>query len=140
MFKGSKKSERSSERNYPMKLLNLKMTVFKGSEELSQENKYSRTRFRGQSSNYYNYMLSRLVKPNSFVTSWTVARQGPLFVGFSRQEFWSGFPFPPAGNLPDSESNPRLLHPLHCRRILHRGAIGKPLIPISIRSLSVNIF
>ena len=28
-------------------------------------------------------------------TPWTVARQAPLFVGFSRQEYWSGLPFPP---------------------------------------------
>ena len=30
-----------------------------------------------------------------FVTPWTVARQSPLSMGFSRQEYWSGFPFPP---------------------------------------------
>ena len=29
-----------------------------------------------------------------FVTPWTVARQAPLSVGFSRQEYWSGLPFP----------------------------------------------
>jgi len=28
------------------------------------------------------------------VTPWTVARQGPLSMGFSRQEYWSGLPFP----------------------------------------------
>ena len=36
-----------------------------------------------------------------FVTSWTVARQAPLFMGFSRQEHRSGLPFPPPGDLPD---------------------------------------
>ena len=34
-------------------------------------------------------------------TPWTVAHQAPLFMGFSRQEYWSGLPFPPQGNLPD---------------------------------------
>ena len=29
-----------------------------------------------------------------FVTLWTVARQAPVSVGFSRQEYWSGLPFP----------------------------------------------
>ena len=35
------------------------------------------------------------------VTPWTVARQAPLSMGFSRQEYWSGFPFPPPGDLPN---------------------------------------
>ena len=34
------------------------------------------------------------------VTPWTVARQAPLSTGFSRQEYWSGLPFPPPGDLP----------------------------------------
>ena len=36
-----------------------------------------------------------------FATPWTVAYQVPAFVGFSRQEYWSGLPFPSPGNLPD---------------------------------------
>ena len=36
-----------------------------------------------------------------FVTPWTVARQVPLSVEFSRQEFWSGLPFPTPGHIPD---------------------------------------
>ena len=32
-----------------------------------------------------------------FVTLWTVACQAPLSMGFSRQEYWSGLPFPPPG-------------------------------------------
>ena len=32
---------------------------------------------------------------------WTVARQAPLPMGFSRQEYWSGLPFPAPGDLPD---------------------------------------
>ena len=34
-------------------------------------------------------------------TPWTVARQAPLSMGFSRQQYWSGLPFPPLGDLPD---------------------------------------
>ena len=37
------------------------------------------------------------------VTPWTAAHQAPLFLGFFRQEYWSGLPFPPPGNLTDSE-------------------------------------
>ena len=32
---------------------------------------------------------------------WTVARQAPLSMGFSRQKYWSGLPFPSPGDLPD---------------------------------------
>ena len=40
------------------------------------------------------------------VTPWTVARQAPLTMGFSRQEFWGGLPFPPPGDLPDPGIEP----------------------------------
>ena len=36
-----------------------------------------------------------------FVTSWTTARQAPLSMGFFKQEYWSGLPFPPPVDLPD---------------------------------------
>ena len=39
----------------------------------------------------------------SFETSWTVARQAPLSMGFSRQEYWSGLPFPSPEDLPNPE-------------------------------------
>ena len=48
----------------------------------------------------------------------------PLSVGFSRQEYWSGLPCPPPGDLPD----PGIMSHLHCRRILyHEGHLGSPL-------------
>ena len=37
---------------------------------------------------------------------WTVAHQAPPSVGFSRQEYWSGLPFPSAGDLPDPGIEP----------------------------------
>ena len=42
----------------------------------------------------------------SLVTLWTVARQVPLFMGFSRQEYWSGLPFPSSGDLPNPGIEP----------------------------------
>ena len=36
-----------------------------------------------------------------FATAWAVAHQAPLSMGFSRQEYWSGLPFPSPGDLPD---------------------------------------
>ena len=41
-----------------------------------------------------------------FATSWTVACQGPLSMGFSRQEYWSGLPFPSPEDLPDPGIEP----------------------------------
>ena len=41
-----------------------------------------------------------------FATPWTVARQAPLSIGFSRQECWSGVPIPPLGNLPNPGIEP----------------------------------
>ena len=41
-----------------------------------------------------------------FVTPWTAARQAPLSMGVSRQEYWSGLPCPPPGDLPDPGIEP----------------------------------
>ena len=51
-------------------------------------------------------MLSRV---RLFVTPWTVARQAPPSMGFSRQEYWIGLPFPPPGDLPDPGIEPASL-------------------------------
>ena len=40
------------------------------------------------------------------VTLRTVAHQAPLSMGFLRQEYWDGLPFPPPGDLPDLEIKP----------------------------------
>ena len=46
-------------------------------------------------------MLSHLDVSDSFATPWTIALQAPLSMGFFRQEYWSGSPFPTPGDLPD---------------------------------------
>ena len=47
---------------------------------------------------------------SSFVSNsaalWTVARQAPLSVGFFRQDYWSGLPCPPPGDLPNPGTEP----------------------------------
>ena len=47
-----------------------------------------------------------------FVTLWTVAQQATLSMGFSKQEYWSGSPFPPPGHLPNPGIKPRSLESL----------------------------
>ena len=56
-------------------------------------------------------------------TPWTVAHQAPLFLGVSKQEYWSGLPFPPPGDRRDPGMNPGLLH------LLHWQASSLPLAP-----------
>ena len=61
-------------------------------------------------------MLSYFTRVQPFATPWTVVHQGPLSVGFSRQEYWSGLSCPSPGDLPNPGSNPGLLH---CTQILY---------------------
>ena len=42
------------------------------------------------------------------MTPWTVAYEAPLPMGFPRQEYWSGVPFPSPGDLPDGRVEPRV--------------------------------
>ena len=51
--------------------------------------------------------VKSLSRVRLFVTPWTVAYQSSLSMGFSRQEYWSGLPFPSPGDLPDPGIEPR---------------------------------
>ena len=51
-------------------------------------------------------MLSCFSHVQLFVMLWTVAHQALLFMGFSRQEYWSGLPCPPPGDLLDPGIKP----------------------------------
>ena len=42
-------------------------------------------------------------------TLWTIVHQAPLFMGFSRQEYWSGLQYPPLGDLPEAGFKPASL-------------------------------
>ena len=58
-----------------------------------------------------------------FVAPWTVARQAPLSMGFSRQEHWSELPCPPPGDLPNPEMEPRpLMSPAPADGLFTTGA------------------
>ena len=54
------------------------------------------------------HVLSCSIGSYSFVMLWTIALQVPLSIGqeFPRQEYWSGFPFSPPGDLPNPETEP----------------------------------
>ena len=53
------------------------------------------------------YKVKLLSRVRFFATPWTVAHQAPPPIGFSRQEYWSGLPFPSPRDLPDPEIEPR---------------------------------
>ena len=60
---------------------------------------------------YILHALSHFSRVWFFVTPWTLADQAPLFMGFSRQKYWSALPFPPSGDLPNlgiESSSPEL--------------------------------
>ena len=84
--------------------------------------------------------FSGLVISDSFVTPWTVAHQAPLCMGFSRQEYWSGLPFPSPWIFLFQEWNPSLLH---CRQILYHWAIREAWIEryklLKIPELAVSL-
>ena len=56
---------------------------------------------------YTEFWVKSLSSVRLFVTPWTVAHQAPPSMGFSRQEYWSGLPFPSPGDLPDPGIKPR---------------------------------
>ena len=59
-----------------------------------------------------------------FATPWTVAHQAPLSMGLSRQENWSGSPFPSPQDLPDPRTEPK--SPVMAGRFFTTELLGKP--------------
>ena len=51
--------------------------------------------------------VKSLSRVQLFATQWSVAYEAPQSMGFSRQEYWSGLPFPSPGDLPDPGIKPR---------------------------------
>ena len=51
-------------------------------------------------------VVGSLSRIRLFAAPWTAAFQAPLSMGFSRQEYWSGLPFPPPGDLPNPGIEP----------------------------------
>ena len=71
-------------------------------------------------------MLCCSVMSDSFAMPWTVAHKAPLSMGFSRQEYWSGVPFPSAGDLSHPGTKPR--SPALQADSLPSEPLGKPRI------------
>ena len=90
--------------------------------------------------NYWASMRAQLLSHvRLFVTPWTVAPQAPLSMGFPRQEYWSGWPFPPPGELPNPGVEPTSpVSPVLAGRFFTTEPPGKPYVLLS--SLLNNMF
>ena len=78
--------------------------------------------------NMYVWVLSRFNCVQLFVTPWTVACQAPVSIGFFRQEYWSGLPCPPPGDLPDPGIKPAsLMSPALAGGFFTTEPPGKPM-------------
>ena len=75
------------------------------------------------------HLMRSSVVSNS-ATLWTVARQGPLSLGFPRQEYWSGLLFPSPGDLPPPGIEPRS-SALQVDSLLSEP-LGKPVLYMDI--------
>ena len=73
-----------------------------------------------------------------FVTPWTVAYQAPPSMGFSRQEYWSGLPFPSLGDLPNPGIEPG--SPALQADALPSEPPGKPYVIFEISAKLINAF
>ena len=79
--------------------------------------------------------VKSLTRVRLFATPWTVAYQAPSSMGFSRQEYWSGLPFPSPGDLPNpgiEPGSPALRQMLYC--LSHQGS------PSNVRNLTMLQF
>ena len=72
------------------------------------------------------------------MTPWTVTHQAPLSMGFSRQESWSGLPFPPQGDLP--HPGVELMSSLLAGRFFTTRATWEALDHIRLSFIRTNAF
>ena len=76
-------------------------------------------------------MLRCFTRARLCATLWTVACQAPLSMGFSRQEYWSGLPCPPPGDLPNPGIEPAsLMSPALAGRFLSTSVTWEVLFDI----------
>ena len=74
------------------------------------------------------HVCARVLSVQLFATPWTVAHEAPLSMEFSRQEYWSGFPFPTSGDLPDPQFKlVSLVSSALASRFFNSVSPGKPL-------------
>ena len=83
------------------------------------EKRYWRQGGHTRADNYTCPVRAQTLRSCLTVIPQTVARQVPLSMGFSRQEYWSGLPFSTLGDLQTQGSNLSLVRLQHCKWILY---------------------
>ena len=86
-------------------------------------------------------MLSHLKHFHLFATLWTVAPQAPLSTRYSRQEYWSGLPCLPLGDLPDPGiESVTFMSPALVGGFYHLCHLGRSKILLFICSMNLSLF
>ena len=109
------------------------MKVRKRSEHEKGMSKGLRSSLKGPAGHIWDHLSFKINSMHTqslsyvwpFVTLWTVAHQAPLSMGFSRQEHWSGFPFPPPGGFPNARME--AASPASAGGIFSTEPLGTPL-------------
>ena len=85
-------------------------------------------------------MLSHFSRVWLFATLWTIAHQPPLSMGFSRQEYWSGLPFPPPGKSspPGVQTSVSYVSCIARRVLYHQHLLGSLRID-TVKSPKTNL-
>ena len=83
-------------------------------------------------------LFSYQVMSDLFVTPWTITCQDPLSMGFPRQEYWHGLPFPSPRDLPNPEIKP--MSPALAGTFFTTEPPGKPLLTCSVFQIWLLIF
>ena len=73
-----------------------------------------------------------------FATPRTVTHQAPLFMGFCRQEYWSGLPFPTPEDLPDPGIKPE--SPVFADRFFTTEPPGKPIVHLNYLQFMCQLY
>ena len=81
----------------------------------------------------HSWLFADSVVSDYFADPWTVACQAPLSMEFSRQEYWSGWPFHSPWSLPDPVIELKSSVSLHCRQVFTTEPPGKPGSTCSVR-------
>ena len=83
------------------------------------------------------FFFKSLSRVQLFVTPWAIAYQAPLSMGFSRQEYWTGVPFPSPGDLPYPGIEPGS-PTLHAMDSLLSKPQGSPQVALVVKNLPAN--
>ena len=99
--------EKAKLTNLSLELLKRRKREYSNKTRKERELQTVSKKYKGPQETTLTLTLKSLSRVQLFATPWTVAYQAPPPMEFSRQEYWSGLPFPSPGDLPDPGIEPR---------------------------------